>query len=98
MSQPNEGVRGPRVALAIWVGLVLWILTGGWWFYYYSQYVDWFAQFSLKLPCVAITTVDCVAMQSKLPLSSVPVYQPVLFWVGLVFLVLGFFQQHFRRA
>jgi hypothetical protein len=98
MSQPNAGVRPPRVALAIWVGLAIWILTGAWWLYYYSQYGDWLAQLSVKLPCVAITTDDCVAMQSKLGLSSTPVYHPVLFWVGLVFLVLGAFQQHSRRA
>jgi hypothetical protein len=98
MSQPAATARKPRLALAIWIGLALWVVTLFWWLSYYSQYGDWLERLGFKAVCIAVTTDDCVFMQKKLIQSAIPTYHPVLFWVGFIVIVLGFLQWHSRRA
>jgi len=98
MSEP--AATGPRreLTLAIWIGLGLWAFTLAWWLYYYSQYGGVSDQLSIKIPCLAVSTDDCAFMQKHLAESAVPVYHPVLFWVGLAMLALGFLQRRSRHA
>jgi hypothetical protein len=46
MPEPAATVRKPRLTLAIWIGLALWVVALFWWLSYYSQYGDWFEQLS----------------------------------------------------
>jgi len=67
-----------------------------WWLSFYSQYDDWFQHLDVKAPCIAVTIEVCRTMQKPLATSEIPLYQPILFWAGLLILAFGVVQQWSR--
>jgi hypothetical protein len=98
MSEPAAAAPRRGLTPAIWIGLALWAFTLAWWLYYYSQYGGVSDQLLMKIPCLAVSTDDCVYMQKHLAESAIPAYHPVLFWVGAAVLILGFLQRRSRRG
>jgi hypothetical protein len=99
MTEPTAGsARDRKVPLATRVGLLFWAATLVWWGFYYSQSGGWLDQLSFKAICLIWTTEDCLALQKTLSQSSIPAYHSILFWVGVIFLVLGFAQARSQRT
>jgi hypothetical protein len=97
MSDPVATRGRAGFAGAILIGLALLAVTSAWWFFYYSQYDGARKELDVKLPCVAVTSDDCLSIQQHLLGSMIPVYHPVLFWAGAIVLALGIAQQVSRR-
>lgn len=93
MAEPEERARGRGLALAIVAGLTMCTAALVWWLAYYSQYDDWFQHLDVKAPCIVTTVEVCRTMQKPLATSAIPVYQPILFWAGLLVFAFGVVQQ-----
>jgi hypothetical protein len=98
MTEPSAaGSRDRKTPLAVKVGLLLWAVTVVWWGFYYSQTGVWLDELLREWVCLVWTTEGCQAAQKVLARSSIPAYHSVLFWVGAIFLVLGFAQSRSIR-
>jgi hypothetical protein len=86
----EPAVRRP-MPLATKIGLGLVGISVLWWFFYYANYDGPFGLMGLKLMCISGATYECAAFQRMIH-SPIPPYYPVLWYAGLVALIVGIYQ------
>jgi hypothetical protein len=59
--------------------------------FYYANYDGPFGLMGLKVMCISGATYECAAFQRMIH-SAIPVYYPVLWYAGLVALIVGIYQ------
>ena len=69
-----------------------------WWLVYYSQWRGMFAQLDLKLSCFSGDSFECSNFQNIIGPSALPVYSPLLLWLGVVMVLVGLFLTRWNRA
>jgi hypothetical protein len=100
MTDPATKPVRPPMPWAMKIGLGLWVVSLLWWFLYYSQYRGPFGPFDLfgfKFACINDETAECLFFQRQIGDSVLPIYSPILWYVGLMFNLVGFVQSLMAR-
>jgi hypothetical protein len=92
MTDPETKPAKVPTPLATKIGMALWAVSIAWWFLYYSNYHGAFGLFGLKFACITGATDECLFFQKQITNTILPTYWPILWYIGLVFNVVGLFQ------
>jgi hypothetical protein len=68
-----------------------------WWLAYYSQYQG-LGSLDVKIACLGGEAVECTGLQHFIGPSAIPVYSPMLLWVGIVVTLIGLYLTRRNRA
>lgn len=69
-----------------------------WWAIYYGQWRGLFGLLDLKLSCVSGDSSECALFQNFIGPSAIPVYSPLLLWMGVVVVLAGLFLSRWNKA
>jgi len=74
-------------------GLIIMAVAFVWWFLFYAQWTGPLRMLDLKVPCLVTTIDECSFFQSRLGEFRAygPVYQPVVWWIGVATFLAGRF-------
>ena len=87
-----------RAARAVLIfGLAVIAAAAIWWLVYYSQYQG-LGALSGKFACFSNDAPECVTIQMLIGPSSIPVYTPMLLWVGIVVALVGLYLTRRNKA
>ncbi len=87
-----------RVHWLLWAGLGVMAVALAWWLAYYAPMHGAFALLGEKYRCIAGDTVECGIMRDTIGDSAIPVYSPLVFWIGLIFTLVGLYVTRRNRA
>jgi hypothetical protein len=74
-------------------GLAVMAVAFVWWFLFYAQWAGPLHMLDLKIACLATTIDECRFFQMQMQAHHVwgPVYQPIVWWIGVVAFITGTF-------
>jgi hypothetical protein len=85
-------------APAVYGGAAMMATALTWWLIYYGQWQGMFGSLDEKLSCVSGDSFECSHFQDFIGLSAIPVYSPLLLWLGVVVVLLGLFLTRWNKA
>ena len=88
MNPPNSSSPAKPILFA---GLAVMGVAVLWWLVYYGQHVGWFSLLRRKIGCLYGDAMECGAFRDFIGPSVVPVYSPVLMWVGTAAVAVGLY-------
>ncbi len=85
-------------APAVYGGAAMMATAAAWWLTYYAQVQGMFGSLTDKLSCFSGDSSECTNFQSLIGPSAIPVYSPLLLWLGVIVVLLGLFLTRWNRA
>ncbi len=95
MAQPSGTPLATKIGFALWALSILWCLS------YYGQYEGFFGLIGLKIWCLDSATSECLFFSEQIQKNGgiIPIYYPILWWLGLSALAYGTYQSaQMRKA
>lgn len=83
---------------AVYGGAAMMATAGAWWLIYYGQWQGLFGALQDKLSCVSGDSFECSNFQDFIGLSVIPVYSPLLLWLGVIVVLVGLFLTRWNKA
>ncbi len=90
----DEGYGTP----AVYGGAAMIATAAAWWLTYYSQVQGLFGALTDKLSCFSGDSLECANFQTLIGPSVLPVYSPLLMWLGVIVVLVGLFLTRWNRA
>ena len=85
----------PQLHPLMKTGLTVMALSALWWLGYYGQWHGALGDMALKFNCLASDSPDCQSIRDTIGNSLVPMYQPGLWWGGIMCSLVGWFLARF---
>ena len=85
-------------APAVYGGAGMMATAVTWWLIYYGQVQGMFGALFDKLSCVSGDSPECDNFQTLIGPSAIPVYSPLLLWLGVIVVLVGLFLTRWNRA
>ena len=85
-------------APAVYGGAAMMATAAAWWLTYYAQVQGMFGSLTDKLSCFSGDSYECTNFQTLIGPSAIPVYSPLLLWLGVIVVLLGLFLSRWNRA
>jgi hypothetical protein len=83
---------------AVYGGAAMMATATTWWLIYYAQVQGMFGSLTDKLSCFSGDSYECTNFQNLIGPSAIPVYSPLLLWLGVIVVLLGLFLTRWNKA